>query len=197
MPYQTRVSNTCREERILQNAHQSRQWQPISKASHWRLEITTLEILVNPLSLHRCIHIRPNQRNSAPRNTSSLITDLDCNILLAFDDDDLDRWQELLLLWAIALDDRTEGVLEKFETDVGEMARDVGEVEVGWADELNRWAFKHGVVLLADETRIFDRFVDDIVDVLVKGGEICDIASSRLSAYRLCADYAHVVRMRL
>jgi hypothetical protein len=49
---------------------------------------------------------------------------------------------------------------------VAEMAWDVGEREVGGADELHGGALEHRVVLLADEARVFDRLFDDVVDVL-------------------------------
>jgi hypothetical protein len=68
---------------------------------------------------------------------------------------------------AVALDDGAEGVFEELEADVGEVAGDVGECEVVWADELDGGAAEHGVVLFADEAGVFDGFLDDVVDVLV------------------------------
>lgn len=67
---------------------------------------------------------------------------------------------------AVALDDGAEGVFEQFEADVGEVAGDVGECEVFWADELDGGAFGQCVVLFADEAGVFDGFEDDVVDVL-------------------------------
>jgi len=69
---------------------------------------------------------------------------------------------------AKTLDDGAEGVLEELEADVREMAGDVRECEILWADELYRWAFEHGVVFFADETSIFDGFLHDVVDVLLR-----------------------------
>ena len=71
--------------------HQSRQWESISKPSHRGFKITRLKILINPLSFHRRIHIRPYQRNSAPRNPSSLIRYLNRDILFSFNDHHFDR----------------------------------------------------------------------------------------------------------
>jgi hypothetical protein len=67
---------------------------------------------------------------------------------------------------AVAFDNSTEGVFEELETDVGEMAGDVGEGEVLGADELDGWAFEHGIVLFAHESGIFNGFLDDVVYVL-------------------------------
>lgn len=64
---------------------------------------------------------------------------------------------------AVALDDGAEGVFEQLEADVGEVAGDVGESEVLWTDELHGRAFKHGVMLFAHESGIFDGFLDDVV----------------------------------
>jgi hypothetical protein len=65
-----------------------------------------------------------------------------------------------------AVDNSAEGVFEKFEADMGEMPWDIGEDEVGRADELDRGAFKHGIVLFADEAGVFDSFLYNVVDVL-------------------------------
>ena len=46
------------------------------------------------------------------------------------------------------------------------MTGDVGEREVPWADELDGWAFEHGVVFFANEARGFNRFLSNVVDVL-------------------------------
>ena len=73
---------------------------------------------------------------------------------------------------AVALDDGAEGVFEEFEADVGEVAGDVGECEVFGADEVDRRAFGHCVVLFADEAGVFDGFEDDVVDVLGSRGEL-------------------------
>jgi hypothetical protein len=110
--------------------HQSGQRQSISKASHWRLEIAIVKILIDTLPFHRRIHVRPYQRNSAPRDPTTLIRDLDRDVLLPGDDDDLDGGEEVLVVDAETLDDGAERVLEQFETDVREVAWDVGEADV-------------------------------------------------------------------
>jgi len=64
-----------------------------------------------------------------------------------------------------AIDDSSEGVFEKFKTDVRKMAWYVGEDEVGRADELDGGAFKHGIVFFADEACVLDSFLYNVVDV--------------------------------
>lgn len=74
------------------------------------------------------------------------------------------------------------------------MAGDVGEVEVGWADELDGWTFEHRVVLFADKPGVFDRFMDDVMDVLRKEDvRMPDEISTKPITDRSCADYAHIV----
>lgn len=65
-----------------------------------------------------------------------------------------------------AVDNSTEGVFEKFETDVGEMAWYIGKDEVWRADELDGGAFEHGIVFFADKAGVFDSFLYNVVDVL-------------------------------
>jgi len=146
--------------------HQSRQRQSVSKTGHRGFEVTRLEVTVNALSLHRCVHICPNQGNGAPCDSTSLVRDLDGNVLCAFHNDDLDGWEIVLVVDAKSLDYSTQGVLEEFEADVGEMPRYVGEDKVFGADELHRRSFEHRVVLFTHESRVFDGFLDNVVDVL-------------------------------
>lgn len=49
---------------------------------------------------------------------------------------------------------------------MGEVSGDVGEYEVLRTYELHGRAFEHGVVFFADESGVFDGFLDDIVYVL-------------------------------
>jgi len=149
------------------NTHQPRKRQPIPKPRHRRFEITSLEITIQTLTLHRRIHVRPNQRNRAPRDTPTFIADLDRNILFALNDDHFNRGQDLLVFGAVALDDGAEGVFEKLEADVGEVAWDVWECEVFWADELDGGPFEHCVVFFADVAGVFDGFEYDVVDILL------------------------------
>lgn len=71
------------------STHQPRQRQPIPKARHRRLEVTRMEVLIDPLRLHRRVHVRPNQRNSTARDAPALVRDLDGDVFFAFNDDDL------------------------------------------------------------------------------------------------------------
>jgi hypothetical protein len=60
-------------------------------------------------------HVRPNQRYSAAWNTSSLVADLDGNVLFAFNYNDLDRRKlsrSILPFEPEPLDDGAERVLE-------------------------------------------------------------------------------------
>lgn len=51
------------------------------------------------------------------------------------------------------------------------MTGDVGEIEVFGADELDWWAFEHGVVLFANESCVLDGFLKNVVDILKDDGE--------------------------
>lgn len=132
--------------------HQSGQRQPVPKARHRRFEIARLEVLVDVLTVHGGIHVRPNQGNCASQNTAAFVRDLDGDIFLAFDDDHLDGRERVLVLRPVTFNDGAQRVLEQLKDDVGEMAGDVGEVEVFGADELDGGTFEHGVVFLANES---------------------------------------------
>jgi len=145
--------------------HQSRERQTVPKSSHWRFKVATLEVLVEALLLHRGVHVRPDERDGAARDSSSFVADLDGDVLLTLDNDDLDRWEVVLLVDTVTLDDGTERVLEQLEANVGKMTRDVGESKVAGADELHRGSLEHGVMLLAHKARVLDRLLDNVVDV--------------------------------
>jgi hypothetical protein len=68
---------------------------------------------------------------------------------------------------AIAFNDSPKGVLEQLKADVGQMTRNVGEIEVLGADKLDWRTFEHSVVLFAHITSIFDGLLKDIMDVLI------------------------------
>ena len=89
-----------------------------------------MEILVEVLTLHSRIHVRPDERDRAPGNSSSLIRYLDSDILLAFDDDDFDGREVVFTVGAVPFDDRPQRVFEQFEADVGQVTRNVAEMEV-------------------------------------------------------------------
>jgi hypothetical protein len=92
--------------------HQPRQRQTISKASHRRLKVARLEILIDRLTGHRRIHIRPYQGYRAPRDTTTLVANFDRNILFAFDDDNFDRWEFRLVGRTVQFDDSAQGVFQ-------------------------------------------------------------------------------------
>lgn len=145
-----------------------------------------MEILIKVLTFHSRIHVRPNQRYCAPGDSPSLIGNLDGNILFAFDDDDLDGREVVFTVWTIPFDDRSQRIFEQLEADVGQVARNVAEVEVFWANQLNWGAFEHPgelktsqkpwhsrdageelpVMFLAYISRVLNRLLDYIVDIL-------------------------------
>ena len=106
---------------LLENAspHQSREWKAISKTGHGSPEIARLEILIKVLSLHGRIHVGPNERYRSPRNSSSLVGNLDGDVLLAFDNDDLDGREVIVTVGTVSFDHGSQRVFEQFEADVG------------------------------------------------------------------------------
>jgi hypothetical protein len=158
---------------------QPAQRQPVPEPSHGRLKVRRLEVGRERLRGHGRVHVRPYEWDRRAGDPPAFVRDLDCDVLLALDDDDLDRREGVLVLDAVPLDDGAEGVLQQLEADVGEVAGDVRERERGRADELDGRAFEHGVVFFADEAGVFDRFGEDVVDVSV------------------CADYADIILMGL
>lgn len=131
--------------------YQSGQGEAVTKASHGRLEVARLEVLVDVLALHGGVHVRPDEGDRAARDAAPLVGDLDGDVFLALDDDDLDRREAVFVLRPEALDDRAERVFEQLEADVREVTGDVGKVQLFRADELHGRALEHGIVLLAHE----------------------------------------------
>jgi len=89
-----------------------------------------VEILVEVLSLHSRIHVRPNERDGAPGDSSSLVGNLDGNVFLAFDDDDLDGREVVVAVGTVPFDDGSQRVFEQLEADMGQVSGNVAEVEV-------------------------------------------------------------------
>ena len=88
-----------------------------------------LEVLIDALARHGCIHIGPDMRNSAPRNAATLVRDLDRDILAALNHDHFDRGISttararvlsnlVFVLRPEPLYDSSQRVLEQFEYDV-------------------------------------------------------------------------------
>jgi|SRR5712671_1714731 len=148
---------------------QSREWKTVAEARHGRVKVARLEVLVDVLALHRGVHVRPDERDRAARDAAALVRYLDRDVLLALDDDDLDRREAVLLLVSVPLDDRAERVLEQLKADVRQVSRHVRKVQVVRADQLHGRAFEHPIVLFADETGVLDSLVDNIVYVLRTG----------------------------
>ena len=97
---------------------QPRKREAIAEARHGRIEITRLEVLIDLLCLHGGVRVRPDERNRAARDPASLVGYLDRDVLLALDDDYLDRRDRVLLLVPVSLDDRAERVLEQLEANM-------------------------------------------------------------------------------
>lgn len=74
----------------------------------------------------------------------------------------------MIFVVAKPLHDSSQGVLEKFETDMRKMARDVRKVKVLGTDELNRRPFEHSIMLFTNESCIFDSFLENVMNVLRK-----------------------------
>lgn len=81
-------------------------------------------------------HVGPNELHRTPRDSSSLVRDLERDVLLSFDDDDLDGREVLSVGSSMEVDGGSEGVLEEFEDDVG--AREGKERPLGKGGELGR-----------------------------------------------------------
>ena len=89
-----------------------------------------MEILVEVLTLHSRIHVRPNERYRAPGDSSSLVGNLDSDIFFAFDDDNLDGREMVLAVGTVPFDDRPQRVFEQLKADVGQVTGNIAEVEV-------------------------------------------------------------------
>lgn len=139
-------------KRTRDGAYETRQWKTVSEASHGRLEVGGVKVLVDVLAFHGGVHVGPDEGNSGAGDAAAFVGDLDGDVLLTLDDDDLDGGEGVLVLVTEALDDGAKGVLEELEADVGQVAGDVVEVEVLGADELDGRTLEHGVVLFADES---------------------------------------------
>ena len=147
---------------------QPREREAVAESGHGRVEIARLKILVDVLPFHGGVHVRPDERYRTPRDPAPLVRDLDRDVLLALDDDHLDRRYLVLLLVPVPLHDRAERILEQLEADVRQVTGHVREMQVFRADQLHGRALEHPVMLLADVARVLDRLVDDIVDVLLR-----------------------------
>lgn len=93
---------------------------------------------------------------------------------------------------AVPLNDGSQRVLQQFEADVGQVPGNVAEVEVLRTDQLDRGAFEHPeklgscqkswhneeeegklpVMFFAYVSRILNRFLDDVVDVLINQRQV-------------------------
>lgn len=67
--------------------------------------------------VHRRIHVCPDERYRRSRDATSLVCDLDCDVLLSLCDDDLCHG-EILLILASCFHDGAQGVLERLKEHV-------------------------------------------------------------------------------
>jgi hypothetical protein len=107
-------------ESVQEETYQSRQGQTIAKSSHRSFEVTSLEVLIDVLALHRRVHVCPNKGDGTPCNASTLVRDLDGYVFLAFHNDHFDGWiyRASIVVNAISLNDRTQRVFEQLKTNV-------------------------------------------------------------------------------
>ena len=91
-----------------------------------------LEVLIDILTRHGCIHVCPNEWNSTPRNTTPLVRDLDRDVLAPLNHDHFDRGvsttapaqgrvfdNPVFVLCPEPLYNSSERILEQFEDDMG------------------------------------------------------------------------------
>ena len=157
---------------------QPRDWQSISESSHRRLEIALIKVRIEVRRLiNRRVRVGPHKRDGATRNATTLVRDLDGDVLLAFGDYDLGH-RELLLVLAVCLDDGSQRVLEGLEEHVRQVAWHVHEIQVGVADKLDAGGFEESVVIFADEPRVLYGFLGEFVDVRFRtyDADICGIS---------------------
>ena len=102
-----------------------------------------MEILIEVLSFHSRVHVRPDEGYRAPWNPSSLIGNLDGDVLLALNNDNLDGGEVVFTVRTVSFDDGSQRVFEQLEADMGQMSRNVAKVEIFRTDKLNRGTFEH------------------------------------------------------
>lgn len=155
--------------------------QSITKACHWSLEVAFVEVWVELRRLiDSRIHVSPYKGNGASRNTATLVRDLDGDVFLSFGHNDLCDGK-LFLVLSMCFDDSTKGVLERLKEHMRQMTRNVHEVEVGVADELNFGSIEEAVVILADEASVLDGFLGQIAHVCLCTDD-ADIGRIRMSS---------------
>jgi hypothetical protein len=64
-------------------------------------------------------HVSPDERDGTSWDASTLVGDLDGDVLVTLDDDDFDGRVLAVVIGSVALDDGSKGVLEELEDDVG------------------------------------------------------------------------------
>jgi hypothetical protein len=115
------------------STHQPTQRQPIPKPGHRRPKVALPKVLTQRLALHRCVHIRPNERHRAPRDPAALVGDLDGDVFLALDGDDLDG--RVGVGGAVVFYGCSERVFEELETDVVSGDNRISERSALWKPE--------------------------------------------------------------
>lgn len=144
---------------------QTRDGQAISKASHRRLEIALIEVRVQVrCPVHGGVHVGPDQGNGASGDAAALVRDLDGDVLFSFRDNDL-RHRELLLVLTVRLDDGAERVLQGLEKHMRQVSWHIHEVNVRVAHKLDLGGLEEPVVILANEARVFDGFLSQVLDI--------------------------------
>ena len=152
-----------------------------------------MKVLIDCLIFHCGVHVCPNEWDCASGDAATFVGDFDCDVFLSLHDDDFDRGKVVFVIVAVTFDNCSERVFEEFETNMRQVAGYVRKGELHWADELNGRTSKHCVVFFAYETSIFDRFVDDIMNVLWRKGQSRCKGRTIEKLYRLCADNSDII----
>lgn len=144
---------------------QSTDRQTVSKTSHGSLEVTLVKVGIQARSLlYGSVHVRPDQGDGGARDATTFVGNLDRNVFFALRDDDLgDR--EGILVCAVGFHDRTQGVLQGFKEHMGQVTRNIHEVQIFLADKLHFGGIKETIVILTDEASVVDSLKGDLAHI--------------------------------
>ena len=135
----------------------------IAEPSHGCFEVALVEVWVQVWGLvDRGVHVCPNQRDRRSGYSTSLVGYLNGNVFVALGNDHFcDR--KVLLLLAVGFDNSSERILKGLEKHVRQMAGYIHEVEIRLTDQLHLRRIKKTVVVLTNESRIFDCFLGKLL----------------------------------
>lgn len=112
----------------------------LTESCHGRFEVRPFEVLIHALRFRRRVHISPHQWDRTPWDSTSLVRNLDGDVLLPMCHDDLYRWI-FICFHAVRLDNRSQRVFKDLEEHV--ILRATTSEQVGArkanSDRLTRW----------------------------------------------------------